>query len=164
MQQTPAFDIDDRLDGLAYCVQTFGCQMNKHDSERICGMFDCLGAFEVEDPADSDIVVYMTCCVREKADERLFGQVASLKNAPAPHGKRITAIGGCIGQRDGEELLERFTNVDIVFGTQNVSHLPGLIASVMAGKGAQAEVLESSTEFATALPQTRRPHGMPGYP
>ena len=67
---------------LTFCIRTFGCQMNKHDSERIAGMLEGLGALAVESVEKADIVAFMTCCVREAADTRLYGQVASLKNIP----------------------------------------------------------------------------------
>ncbi len=69
-----------QFQGLTFCIHTFGCQMNKHDSERISGMLESLGAVPVETIEDADIVVFMTCCVREAADIRLYGQVASMKN------------------------------------------------------------------------------------
>jgi tRNA-2-methylthio-N6-dimethylallyladenosine synthase len=82
----------------------------------------------VDDAEDADVVVFMTCCVREHADERLRGQVASLKSVKTARGGRQTiAVGGCIGQRDGERLLEQLPHVDVVFGTHNVAHLPALI-------------------------------------
>ena len=95
--------------------------MNKHDSERIAGMLEALGALMVETVEESDIVVFMTCCVREAADTRLYGQVASMKNIPlraeSPLSKRVIAVGGCIGQRDGEKLTEALPHLDVVFGT-----------------------------------------------
>ena len=84
--------------------------MNEHDSERIAGMLESLGAIQVPELKESEIVVFVTCCVREAADTRLMGQVASMKNIPLPQGskldKRIVCIGGCIGQRDGAKLME----------------------------------------------------------
>jgi hypothetical protein len=73
---------NDSLQGLHYHLRTFGCQMNLHDSERVAGMLEALGALEAARAEDADIVVFMTCCVREAADVRLKGQVASLKNLP----------------------------------------------------------------------------------
>lgn len=149
--------------GLTYCIQTFGCQMNKHDSERIAGMLETLGMLEVDDPAAADIVIYMTCCVRESADTRLYGHVSSLKNMPpragSPTGKRIIAIGGCIGQRDGDALIQKMDHVDIVFGTQNIASLPKLIEDALhGGPGAHnVEVIGSSDRFSTELP-TKREH------
>ncbi len=146
---------------LAFFVQTFGCQMNKHDSERIAGMLEALGAREVQTVEDAHIVVFMTCCVREAADVRLYGQVNTIKNYPLPEDspldKRIIAIGGCIGQRDGEKLLEELPHVDTVFGTHNLGSLPSLLAQAIAEHRQTVEVLESSAGFPTDLP-TKREH------
>lgn len=142
-----------------FCVRTFGCQMNKHDSERICGTLEALGALPVETYDEADIVIFMTCCVREAADVRLMGQVASLKNLPlrpnAPVEKRIIAVGGCIGQRDGEKLVESLPHLDVVFGTHNLASLPQLLERVLTFGGHQVEVKEESTQFPTDLPSDR---------
>ncbi len=144
---------------LAFCVRTFGCQMNKHDSERISGMLEGLGALPVESIEAADIVVYMTCCVREAADTRLYGQVASLKNLPlrddTPLSKRIVAVGGCIGQRDGEKLADKMPHLDVVFGTHNLGSLPHLLEAALDEGGHQIEVLDASTSLSTELPTTR---------
>ena len=147
------------LSGLTFCVHTFGCQMNKHDSERIVGMLESLGALLAETVEEADIVIFMTCCVREAADVRLYGQVSSLKSTPlrvsSPLDKRIIAVGGCIGQRDGEKLLKKITHLDIVFGTHNLGSLPILLGEVLERGGRQAQVLESSEDFPTNLPISR---------
>jgi len=144
-----------RLDGLRYHLHILGCQMNRHDAERVAGMLDLLGAQEVEEDDVADIIVFMTCCVRERADERLYGQVASLGRTAPDGRRRLIAIGGCIGQRDGDALLRSFDNVDVVFGTHNIAHLPALITRALSEMSPQVEVLESSEGFATDLPQTR---------
>ncbi|MDO4399484.1 MAG: tRNA (N6-isopentenyl adenosine(37)-C2)-methylthiotransferase MiaB [Coriobacteriia bacterium] len=142
-----------------FCIHTFGCQMNKHDSERVVGMLEALGAMQVEAVEDADVVIFMTCCVREAADVRLRGQVNSMKNIPvragSPTGRRHVAIGGCIGQRDGEALVRELPNVDVVFGTMNLASLPRLIADAMNDGAAQVEVLEKSDDFPTSLPSHR---------
>ena len=142
-------------------VQTFGCQMNKHDSERVVGMLEGLGAQCVDSIAESDVVVFMTCCVREAADIRLIGQVNTMKNDPiregSPFDKRIVAIGGCIGQRDGAKLFDELENLDVVFGTNNLSSLPGLLEDAFANGARRAETLEESDSFPTELP-TKREH------
>ncbi|MDD6288849.1 MAG: tRNA (N6-isopentenyl adenosine(37)-C2)-methylthiotransferase MiaB [Eggerthellales bacterium] len=149
------------LNDLAYHVIVFGCQMNKHDSERVCGMLEALGAYQVNSIEEADIVVFMTCCVREAADIRLYGQVASLKNVPlrtgSPLRKRIVAVGGCIGQRDGQELVEKLPHLDVVFGTHNLASLPTLLTSAVQQGGHQVEIAQSSTAFPTDLP-TQREH------
>lgn len=142
-------------------VITYGCQMNKHDSERIVGMLTSWGGEEVSTIEDAEIVVFMTCCVREAADIRLKGQVASLKNIPLPFGssleKRIVAIGGCIGQRDKEKLEQELPHVDIVFGTFNLGDLPSLLDHTITKGGQHVSVLESAQSFPTDLP-TKREH------
>lgn len=116
------------LSGLTFMVETFGCQMNKHDSERVDSMLQDRGLKTVLDPEKADIVVFLTCCVREKAETRLAGRVAALKNLSTPHGARIIAVGGCIGQRDGQKVTDALPFVDIVFGTHNVEELPDLLS------------------------------------
>ena len=144
---------------LTFHVQTFGCQMNKHDSERVTGMLESLGCRYVTSVLEADIVVFMTCCVREAADIRLIGQVQTMKNDPlrkgSPLKKRIIAIGGCIGQRDGDKLFEEMPHVDVVFGTNNLASLPALISDVLEGGVHKAETLEESSSFPTDLPTSR---------
>lgn len=144
---------------LKFHVQTYGCQMNKHDSERVYGMLESMGAESVDSIEDADVVVFMTCCVREAADTRLFGQVASMKNLPvrtgSPLDQRLVAVGGCIGQRDGEKLFDDLPNLNVVFGTQNLSSLPALLMDAYGQGGKRAEVLEASSEFSSELPTDR---------
>ena len=142
-----------------FCIRTFGCQMNKHDSERIAGMLEGLGSLQVETYEEADMVVFMTCCVREAADVRLMGQVASLKNLPVRQasktGRRIVAVGGCIGQRDGEKLTRELPHLDVVFGTHNLGSLPKLLEAAIESGGHQVEVLDSAETFPTDLPTAR---------
>ena len=144
---------------LTFSVHTFGCQMNKHDSERVDGMLESLGAARVDEVEQADIIIFMTCCVREAADVRLYGQVASIKNIPlrtgSPLKKRIIAIGGCIGQRDGERLTKQMRHVDVVFGTFNLGMLPGLIQNAVEKGSSQVSILEAGEEFPTSLPTVR---------
>ena len=144
---------------LTFCIRTFGCQMNKHDSERIAGMLEGMGALQVDAIEDADVVAFMTCCVREAADTRLYGQVASLKNVPlragTPLSKRIVAVGGCIGQRDGEKLVDELKHLDVVFGTHNLGSLPRLLEAALEEGSHQVEVLDAASSFPTELPTAR---------
>ena len=147
------------FNNLTFHVQTFGCQMNKHDSERVVGMLENLGATDVQTIEEADVVVFMTCCVREAADIRLIGQVNTMKNLPLREGsplrKRLIAVGGCIGQRDGDKLFEELPHLDVVFGTNNLSSLPSLLSQVLETGSKRAETLEESSSFPTELPSTR---------
>ena len=122
-------------------------------------MLSALGAKEVNGIEESDIIIYVTCCVREAADVRLMGQVASLKNVPlrkdSPVSKRVVVIGGCIGQRDGQELVEKLPHVDVVFGTFNLASLPRLIEESLQSGSHAVEVLSEAKDFPTDLPSER---------
>lgn len=147
------------LKNARFCITTFGCQMNKHDSERISGMLQCIGLEPVDTIPECDIAIFMTCCVREKADERLLGQVASMKNIKLRKGtkfdKRYVCIGGCIGQRDGEKLLEQLGHVDVVFGTHNLDEFPQLLQDAVDEGTRKARVVEGRAEFHDELPEAR---------
>ena len=146
------------LVGKTYCVRTFGCQMNLHDSERVAGVLDECGCICVDEPDDADIVVFMTCCVREKADQHLYGQASAMVSAPVPpSGRRVVAIGGCIAQRDGEKIREHVACADVVFGTSAIASLPDLLAEAFSGDGSHAEVdtVEEGRSFSTDLPSHR---------
>lgn len=151
--------MNDVLEGLTYNVQTFGCQMNKHDSERISGLLQSHGCIEVGSVEESDIVVFMTCCVRESAETRLLGHVNSIKNLPPRPGSaldhRIIAIGGCMGQQYGGDLSERAPRIDVVFGTHNISELPLLIERSIGEDALEHHTLLQADEFPTDLPTKR---------
>lgn len=146
------------LQGKTYNIKTFGCQMNLHDSERVSGMLDDCGCIEVATPDEADIVVYMTCCVRENADTRLYGQASAMVSAPEPpSGRRVVAIGGCIAQRDGERIRAHIPNADVVFGTSALASVPQLLSDAFSSKPGTMEVdtEEVGRGFSTDLPSHR---------
>ena len=145
------------LVGRTYCIKTFGCQMNLHDSERVSGLLDDCGCNEVQTIDEADIVVFMTCCVRENADTRLYGQASAVVSAaPAPHGKRLLAVGGCIAQRDGALLKAQIPSVDVVFGTSALAALPELLEQALEGSGGiVVDTVEEGRGFSTELPSHR---------
>lgn len=151
--------MNQRFDNLTFSVQTFGCQMNKHDSERIAGLIESCGALRVDEIKEADIVIFMTCCVRESAETKLFGHVNSMKNIPVRQGsalgKRFVAVGGCIGQRDGASLREKTPGVDVVFGTNNIDELPELLLRAIEDGEYAVNTRESSERFSTDLPTDR---------
>ena len=144
------------LQGKTYFIRTFGCQMNLHDAERVSGLLDSCGCLEVAQPADADIVVFMTCCVREAADTRLYGQCSSCKSLPAPPcGRRVIAVGGCIAQRDGAGLLTNVDNVNVIFGTHSIAHVAELIADAFEDGGRHIRCEEQEDTDATSMPWHR---------
>jgi tRNA-2-methylthio-N6-dimethylallyladenosine synthase len=141
-----------------YLVRTFGCQMNEHDSERLAGLLEARGLVPAQDVEDADIVVFNTCCIRENADNRLYGNLGQLRALKQLRPGMQIAVGGCLAQKDREKVLERAPWVDAVFGTHNVGHAADLLERARTN-GPQVEILESAPasaeEFASALPVRR---------
>ena len=110
-----------------YFIRTFGCQMNEHDSERLAGLLVADGLEPAPSMDDADVVVLNTCCIRENADQRLYGTLGRLKElVDAKPGLQI-AVGGCLAQKDREHIQEKVGWVDVVFGTHNLTHAPALL-------------------------------------
>jgi tRNA-2-methylthio-N6-dimethylallyladenosine synthase len=136
-------------------VRTLGCQMNKHDSERITGMLLARGMAPAPAGEIADVIVFNTCCVRENADERLYGQVSSLSGVRRERGT-VIAVGGCIGQRDGQALLRTLPQIDVVFGTHNMARLPALLDAAAESPRPVVEVEDPSDgDFTSDLPSKR---------
>jgi tRNA-2-methylthio-N6-dimethylallyladenosine synthase len=138
-----------------YHVRTFGCQMNKHDSERIAGMLEAAGMTLAPELEQADVVVFNTCAVREGAEERLRGQVSSLKAVKAVRPDVLLAVGGCVAQKDAEALARALPHVDVIFGTHNIEELPALLNAAAQTRHSQVHVVDSAGTFASDLP-TRR--------
>jgi tRNA-2-methylthio-N6-dimethylallyladenosine synthase len=112
-----------------YLIETFGCQMNVHDSERMAGLLEQAGFEATEDAAAADVVVINTCSVRERAEEKLYTRLGELRMLAAEHGHDpIVAVAGCVAQQEGEAIFKRSAGVaDIVVGTQQIRRLPMLV-------------------------------------
>ena len=111
-----------------YLIETFGCQMNFHDSERMAGLLEQAGYESTDDDRDADVIVINTCSVREKAEEKLFTRLGEIHHAALEHGERpIVAVAGCVAQQEGDAILQRSKAVDIIIGTQNLKRLPMLV-------------------------------------
>jgi len=129
-----------------YLIETFGCQMNVHDSERMAGLLEQAGYEATDDAADADVVVINTCSVRERAEEKLYTRLGELRQMASELGHDpIVAVAGCVAQQEGEALLKRSPGVaDVIVGTQAIRKLPMLV-----------EQAGQSTGFGTA--RARRP-------
>ncbi|MEI7647843.1 MAG: tRNA (N6-isopentenyl adenosine(37)-C2)-methylthiotransferase MiaB, partial [Actinomycetes bacterium] len=138
-----------------YSVRTFGCQMNVHDSERLCGLLEAAGYVAAESEATADVVVFNTCAVRENADNKLYGNLGFLAPAKAKNPNLQIAVGGCLAQKDQGEILRRAPWVDVVFGTHNIGSLPVLLERARINSEAQLEILDALETFPSNLP-TRR--------
>ena len=137
-----------------FFVRTYGCQMNEHDSERIAGLLIADGMEPTDDLESADVVVLNTCCIRENADNKLYGHLGRLKQLKESRPELQIAVGGCLAQKDRELVRERAPHVDVVFGTHNLSHAPELLARARA-EGPLVEILEEHDEYPSALPSRR---------
>ncbi|HUS62602.1 MAG TPA: MiaB/RimO family radical SAM methylthiotransferase, partial [Acidimicrobiales bacterium] len=137
-----------------FFVRTYGCQMNEHDSERIAGLLASEGMESTDDLSDADVVVLNTCCIRENADNKLYGNLGQLKALKdAKPGMQI-AVGGCLAQKDQGLIQKRAPYVDAVFGTHNVAAAAGLLRRAEI-EGPVMEILAESDAFPSALPVAR---------
>ena len=107
----------------SYHVTTFGCQMNAHDSERIKGLLESLGLGEAPSQDEADVVVFNTCTIREKADDRFVTHLMQARAAKERHPERSIVVGGCWSESMKDELFERYPFVDLAFGPGNISRL-----------------------------------------
>src|SRR5437879_2457456 len=104
-----------------FLIHTFGCQMNEHDSERIAGLLEADGLEAASTAEDADVIVLNTCCIRENADNKLYGHLGHLKSVKDARPGLQIAVGGCMAQKDQGLIQRRAPFVDVVFGTQNVA-------------------------------------------
>jgi tRNA-2-methylthio-N6-dimethylallyladenosine synthase len=111
-----------------YLIETFGCQMNFHDSERMAGLLEQAGYEPTEDEGDADLIVINTCSVRERAEEKLFTRLGEIRAADLATGSRpMVAVTGCVAQQEGEAIRSRSPVVDVIVGTQAMKRLPMLL-------------------------------------
>ncbi len=128
-------------------IETFGCQVNEYDSERIQYFLDKEGYKETKIIEDSDIIILNTCAVRENASNKLYGHIGSLKKLKEKKPGLLICIGGCTAQSLKEKLLNDFPIIDIVFGTHNISGLPGLIKRKYSGNRRICSVPEEGFDY-----------------
>ena len=138
-----------------YLVETYGCQMNVHDSERIAGLLEADGYVPVESGKQADLVVFNTCAVRENADNKLYGNLSFLAPVKKANPAMQIAVGGCLAQKDQAIILKKAPYVDVVFGTHNVGSLPVLLERARIEEESQIEILEALEHFPSTLPAKR---------
>jgi tRNA-2-methylthio-N6-dimethylallyladenosine synthase len=144
-------------------VRTFGCQMNEHDSERLAGLLVAQGLEPTDDPETADVVVLNTCCIRENADNKLYGTLGHLKSLKDRHPGMQIAVGGCLAQKDRERIVERAGHVDVVFGTHNLHRAGALLDEARALDAPVVEIVEehqadAAAQLGTIAARRESPH------
>ncbi len=143
-----------------FYLETFGCQMNDHDSEKVAGVLLRRGYRQVETPAEAQLVLYNTCSIREKAAQKVFARLGDMKIMQGT-GKWIGVLG-CLAQQEGEEFFERTPWVNLVCGSASYRKLPALLAELEAGNSRVAG-LDTDTDETFETELTRRDNPVRAY-
>ena len=139
-----------------YYILTMGCQLNENDSEKLCGMLEKMGYTKTDSQNDANIVVFNTCCVRENAEDRLFGKLGELKRLKESKGT-IIAIGGCMMQEKHitNKIKESYPYVDVIFGTHTLHKFPEDVYTAIQEKRKIEDILDIDGEIYEGLPIKR---------
>lgn len=141
---------------LKYNILTMGCQLNENDSEKLCGMLEKMGYIQTENFKEADLNLFNTCCVRENAEDKLFGKLGELKKLKEEKGITI-AIGGCMMQEKHitDKIKESYPFVDIIFGTHTLHRFPEDLYRALIEKKKQEDILDIDGEIYEGLPIKR---------
>src|SRR5471030_3338018 len=138
-------------------VKTFGCQMNEYDSDK---MVDVLGAAngltQTFTPEDADVILFNTCSVREKAQEKVFSDLGRVRELKEANPNLIIGVGGCVASQEGAAIVSRAPYVDLVFGPQTLHRLPEMIAKRRSSGRAQVDISFPEIEKFDHLPEPRK--------
>ncbi|MDI9512509.1 MAG: tRNA (N6-isopentenyl adenosine(37)-C2)-methylthiotransferase MiaB [Bacillota bacterium] len=150
--------------GLKYHIITYGCQMNVHDSEKLAGMLSEIGYTETSSQHDADLVLFNTCCVRENAELKVYGNVGALKAYKQANPNMIIGVCGCMMQQEeiAKFIVDRFPFVDLVFGTHNLHRFPQLLLQALDSSHTIIEVLDEEGTIVEHIP-TKRDKGVSAW-
>lgn len=142
---------------LKYYIETWGCQMNEEDSEKISGMLKLKNYEYVNTREDADLIVFNTCCVRENAEQKVFGHLGILKNLKEKKKDLIIAVCGCMTQQKGmaEEISKKFSFVDIIIGTHNAYKFSEYLTRVLGGERPIVDVWDKEKDIVEDIPVDR---------
>ncbi|EFG86104.1 tRNA-I(6)A37 thiotransferase enzyme MiaB [Clostridium carboxidivorans P7] len=141
-----------------FFIETWGCQMNEEDSEKLSGMLKKIGYERTEVKQDSDLIIFNTCCVRENAELKVYGNLGALKKLKDKKPDLIIAICGCMMQQEGmaKEIVKRFPFVDIIFGTHNAYKFPEYLNRVKQEQNSIIEIQNKEDGIVEGLPIDRK--------
>ena len=142
---------------LKYYIETWGCQMNEEDSEKLSGMLKSIGYSKTDNLKEAGIIIYNTCCVRENAENKVFGNLGELKHLKKENPDLIIAICGCMMQQEGmaDKILKKFSHVNIIFGTHNAYKFPEYLNRVKTEGVQVREIFNKEEEIIEGVPIDR---------
>lgn len=141
-----------------YLIETYGCQMNEHDSEKLEGFLTQMGYGKTADRKNADLIIFNTCCVRENAELKVYGKLGALKHLKRKNEDLIIAVCGCMMQQDHvvKYIQKTYSHVDLIFGTHNLHNFPFLLEKTLTHKEAIVDVWSEEGEIIEGLPVNRR--------
>lgn len=141
-----------------FFIQTYGCQMNEEDSEKLSGMLKRMGYESTENRDEASIIIFNTCCVRENAENKVFGNLGALKKQKEKNPDLVIGICGCMMQQKGmaDEILKKFPYVNIIFGTHNSYKFPEYLNRVKTEGIQIKEIINKETEIVEGIPIDRK--------
>ncbi len=141
-------------------IKTYGCQMNEYDSDKMADVMRAsAGMTQIERPEDADIILFNTCSIREKAEEKVFSDLGRARALKQANPALLIGVGGCVASQEGEAIIRRAPYVDVVFGPQTLHRLPELIAARRASGKPQVDVSFPEIEKFDHLPAAQTTHG-----
>lgn len=142
--------------GKSVYIETFGCQMNKSDSEHMLGLLDEIGYKQTDQLKSADLMILNTCAIREGAEDKVYSYLGAWRKVKEKRQDALIAVGGCVAQDAGESLIKRAPYVDIVFGTHNIHRLPELVLQARRQEKPVVEVVQELPEDLPELPVIRQ--------
>ncbi|NSW89960.1 MAG: tRNA (N6-isopentenyl adenosine(37)-C2)-methylthiotransferase MiaB [Firmicutes bacterium] len=144
--------------GKKYHIATFGCQMNENDSEKLAGMLTEMGYEETDEIEESHVIIYNTCCVRENAENKVYGHLGALKRIKHERPDTIIAVCGCMMQQGDvvDHIISKYRHVDLVFGTHNLYRFPELLYSLLKDRQVLVDVWNSEGSIIEGIPIVRK--------
>jgi tRNA-2-methylthio-N6-dimethylallyladenosine synthase len=139
-----------------YFVETYGCQMNEHDSEKMCELMEQLGLESGDSADNADVVIINTCAIREKAEHKVHSSLGKIKNAKLKNPDMVIIVAGCVAQQQYYELFKKFHHLDLVLGTHNISELPQLVEKIRKDRQRVIRVDFSENISSLHMPAPRR--------
>ena len=155
------FDLPDQIKnigiGRKYYLRTYGCQANERDSETIAGILEALNFTRVDNEEEADVLFFNTCAIRKNAEDKVLGEIGMLKKLKRNNPDLIFALCGCMAQEEMivKTILEKYPQVDLIFGTHNIHRLPWLLYNAMMAKEKTVEVYSKEVEVVENLPVSR---------
>ena len=142
---------------LKYYIETWGCQMNEEDSEKLSGMLIPMGYKRTADKENADIIIFNTCCVRENAEQKVDGNIGALKNLKKQKPNLIIAVTGCMMQQEGmaKYIITKFPFVDIIIGTHNAYKFPEYLKRIQGGDSSIVEIWDKEEDIVEGIPVDR---------